>query len=740
MKKISFRVRNFDNEQFLTFNIDNNAELDDDVLDFLEDEEPEGIVPVIFEEGEEFDTFSYEVTGKIQLRQLSEQEINAEMVLKVLRGLVISMMNMSEYRIPLSYLVLNRQYIYIDSDYKVEFVCIPLEDMNDETDLSYFLRTFIASLRFDSSENGDYVAKILTYVNDEEMFNLHNLLDLIEEWMDRFGIEIPEGESNEIYGECLEIEEEPEEDSVAAFFDNQDEDADKIIDEDTDEDSDAEADVEAGEAKEPQTGEDDSDDAEVAEEASEEAKPEEENEEQPEVAKEEKEEPEPEAEEEATVEEPEEPEKVEEADDVVDDEANTETESDDEKDTDKEDAEKDDKSEDADKADDKTAAEDVKDEKAEAAEDKNEPEESDESDDVKDAEEDNADEDTEADEVRDSDSEEDDNSSDDKKKNRKKAKTDNKQAENTEEKKEKKPYFRTKEVDYSGVVIEDELDAFLAEQEQEEPPRRNFKIGKRVKINRASILQNTKEELEIAEAEEKAYIAKVRQEEEEAFLAKEEARNAEAEAKKAEAEAKKTEAEAKKTDKKGEDEKESDKKETKSEPSLREQIKRIGGLFSLGKDDSSKNAQSDANNKSDDNSKEEKEDKKDKKEESQDSASKDKSEDKKAEAEEASADPLINANPYLIRVNTEEKIMINKQTFKIGKSVVGADYTISGNGAISRIHAIITGKDGEYFIKDNKSTNHTFVNGESVEDGESVQLTDDSKIVLGDEEFIFKLQ
>ena len=738
MKKISFRVRNFDNEQFLTFNIDNNAELDDDVLDFLEDEEPEGIVPVIFEEGEEFDTFSYEVTGKIQLRQLSEQEINAEMVLKVLRGLVISMMNMSEYRIPLSYLVLNRQYIYIDSDYKVEFVCIPLEDMNDETDVSYFLRTFIASLRFDSSENGDYVAKILTYVNDEEMFNLHNLLDLIEEWMDRFGIEIPEGESNEIYGECMEIEEEPEEDSVAAFFDNQDEDADKIIDEDTDEDRDAEADVEAGEAKEPQAGEDDSDDAEVAEEATEEAKPEEENEEQPEVAKEEKEEPESEAEKEATVEESEEPEKVEEADDGVDDEANTETESDDEKDTDKEDAEKDDKSEDADKEDDKTAAEDVKDEKAEAAEDKNEPEESNESDDVKDAEEDNADEDTEADEVRDSDSEEDDNSSDDKKKKRKKAKTDNKEAENTEEKKEKKPYFRTKEVDYSGVVIEDELDAFLAE--QEEPSRRNFKIGKRVKINRASILQNTKEELEIAEAEEKAYIAKVRQEEEEAFLAKEEARNAEAEAKKAEAEAKKTEAEAKKTDKKGENEKESDKKETKSEPSLREQIKRIGGLFSLGKDDSSKNAQSDANNKSDDNSKEEKEDKKDKKEESQDSASKDKSEDKKAEAEEASADPLINANPYLIRVNTEEKIMINKQTFKIGKSVVGADYTISGNGAISRIHAIITGKDGEYFIKDNKSTNHTFVNGESVEDGESVQLTDDSKIVLGDEEFIFKLQ
>ncbi len=90
MKQISFRVRNFDKEQYLTFNIDNEAELDEEVLDFLEEEEPEGIVPVIFEEGEEFDTFSYDVTDKIHLSELSEQEINAEMVLLVLRGLILA--------------------------------------------------------------------------------------------------------------------------------------------------------------------------------------------------------------------------------------------------------------------------------------------------------------------------------------------------------------------------------------------------------------------------------------------------------------------------------------------------------------------------------------------------------------------------------------------------------------------------------------------------------------------------
>ena len=97
-------------------------------------------------------------------------------------------------------------------------------------------------------------------------------------------------------------------------------------------------------------------------------------------------------------------------------------------------------------------------------------------------------------------------------------------------------------------------------------------------------------------------------------------------------------------------------------------------------------------------------------------------------------------NPYLIRTNTKERIMITKQNFKIGKASMGVDYTVKGNGAVSRTHAVITNKDGVYYIKDNKSTNHTYVNNKMVADGESELLTHDCKIVLGDEEFTFKLR
>lgn len=98
------------------------------------------------------------------------------------------------------------------------------------------------------------------------------------------------------------------------------------------------------------------------------------------------------------------------------------------------------------------------------------------------------------------------------------------------------------------------------------------------------------------------------------------------------------------------------------------------------------------------------------------------------------------ANPYLIRVNTDERIMLNKATFKIGKATRGVDYTISGNGAVSRQHAVIIQKNGVCYIKDNKSTNHTYVNGKIIAEGAEEILTHDSVIKLGDEEFRFKLK
>lgn len=523
MRKVIFRVRNFDKEQYLTFNIDNNASLDEELFDFLENEEPKGIVPIIFEEGEEFDTFSFNITDKIHLIDISNQEITAEMVLRVLHSLVLAFIDMAEYRVPLSYLVLNRNYIYVDSDYHIEFICIPLEDMNDDADVNMFLRNLIASLRFDSSENGDYVARLLSYVNNYAIFNLRNMVTLIEELMDEMNVEIPEGESADIYVDCHDVEEEEqtiyrEESEDEASFE-------EALDEEHFETEEQGVDVPVSNAEE------------FIEDIEEGKTLKFELEREEDV--------------------------FEESFDNLQDEKNFYEE---EEEISQEEA----LSEDTYEIDLIEIPEDKEQTGAEMDEFVLE--------DIP-----------------------------------------------SEDSKQKKSIFKTKETPSTGIVIEDDFDEFLAEKEREEKRLQNgdsgLKIKKNIKINRTAILKSTQEETRPEEPEE------------------------------------------------AESEEERDQTTVLSQKMA----------------------------------------------------------------------PPPKVNPYLIRVNTEERVVITKQSFKLGKASMGVDYSIKGNSAVSRVHAIIINKDNEYYIQDHKSLNHTYVDGKMVAEGENELLTHGCKIMLGNEEFVFKL-
>lgn len=109
---------------------------------------------------------------------------------------------------------------------------------------------------------------------------------------------------------------------------------------------------------------------------------------------------------------------------------------------------------------------------------------------------------------------------------------------------------------------------------------------------------------------------------------------------------------------------------------------------------------------------------------------------------------VLNANmlnyvpnsPYLIRVKNNEKIHINKPAFRIGKEKSYVDYFIGDNTAISRSHANIIERNGEYYIMDTNSTNHTFVDNQMVPSNQEQHIKSGSKIKLANEEFIFTIE
>jgi hypothetical protein len=93
-----------------------------------------------------------------------------------------------------------------------------------------------------------------------------------------------------------------------------------------------------------------------------------------------------------------------------------------------------------------------------------------------------------------------------------------------------------------------------------------------------------------------------------------------------------------------------------------------------------------------------------------------------------------NPVPYLVRVKTNELIPILHKEFMVGKSV-NCDYQIVDNKKVSRKHAIFRISNGECYVRDNASTNHTFINGQLLQPGVEIMLSNDDNIRLGDEEF-----
>lgn len=95
--------------------------------------------------------------------------------------------------------------------------------------------------------------------------------------------------------------------------------------------------------------------------------------------------------------------------------------------------------------------------------------------------------------------------------------------------------------------------------------------------------------------------------------------------------------------------------------------------------------------------------------------------------------------PHLIRNKNNEKILLNKPVFRIGKEKSYVDYFIGDNTAVSRSHANIITRENTYFVVDTNSTNHTFVNGKMIQSNTETEIHHSDKIRLGNEDFEFKL-
>lgn len=104
-----------------------------------------------------------------------------------------------------------------------------------------------------------------------------------------------------------------------------------------------------------------------------------------------------------------------------------------------------------------------------------------------------------------------------------------------------------------------------------------------------------------------------------------------------------------------------------------------------------------------------------------------------------SSSSFVTLRGVLTRKSNGEVRYIEKFFFTLGKDKTNVDYFIDSNSTISRNHANIVCENNEYFIIDNNSLNHTYINGSQLIPNQKTKLNDGDTIVLANEVFTFNI-
>lgn len=563
MRKVNFKVRNIGSEKYLSYVLDDDCDFDEELLDYLEDNKIGELIDIIYEEDDENDYFTYNITDRVTVDTLFKDKVNAEKLLGVIRGIATSIVNLRDLGIPISYIILHRGFTYVNPvTYDVKLICLPVESgasMNAE--FRHFAKNLIVNAQYDTTEDCNYIAKVLNLLNVEK-FTIRAFAGELTELMESAGMDVEEAyvdldggievsqSANAVVDEGNGIDDLPEFKDVA--FDEEDDDGLDMYEEEPTEANTIFKDLDL-DAEEPYDGETEtltSGESVAAGVGSVNM-------------------------------------------DAFDDSALEELKIDD------------------------TLEEYPDDEVASEEEAAAEPEL-----DLEDI----------IPEI-------------------KPVKIQPKVEEiahTAEGVTEVAPVAETE--DKPVLIDTTEIDALI-----DHPP-----VMKSIKINRAKIIQRAVNELEDDKIENPT----------ENIIAS--GLDADAEP------------------------------ETNMDPATIPEAGNDDETGSTVELTAGMNVVPDTE-------------------------------------EDNKASNAPKAMPYIVRVNTGERVMINKAVFKIGKANRGVDFTISGNGAVSRVHAIIYQREDGCYLKDNKTTNSTYVNGQKLAENQEVLLKNDSEIVLGDEDFIFKL-
>lgn len=167
---------------WLVRRIEESEELDSLSMGMMTKNRIPGIIPIVYNQEDTTGYIKYNVSSRIKAREFLTGMVNRERILGVFSGIANAMTWAENYMLDPGSLLLDLDYIFVDAArVDVYMICLPFRVKEQRhLDLAAFFRDILFHIKYDPSENFDYVTQIVNYLNSTPLFSLGEFKKLVD--------------------------------------------------------------------------------------------------------------------------------------------------------------------------------------------------------------------------------------------------------------------------------------------------------------------------------------------------------------------------------------------------------------------------------------------------------------------------------------------------------------------------------------------------------------------------------
>lgn len=166
---------------YLIYKVGADEKIDTVIIGMMEHNSIQGLLPVSILQMNQLKSLRYDISSKVNLVDIFANTVKKEAFIKILLGIMNTLICAEDYMIEQETFIIDMEHIYINpSNYEISMICFPIITENAVQHLDEFVKSLVFSAKYDQTENCDYIAKLINFLNGQP-FTVYGFKKQLEE-------------------------------------------------------------------------------------------------------------------------------------------------------------------------------------------------------------------------------------------------------------------------------------------------------------------------------------------------------------------------------------------------------------------------------------------------------------------------------------------------------------------------------------------------------------------------------